>query len=51
MIAKIFGWVMMVINILFVLGVLITSPDMFFWILFVFCGETYISAKYLESLK
>jgi len=53
MLKKIFGWVMMIINILMFISILVNPEyqSMIFWMIFVFGGEVFMNAKYLESLK
>ena len=51
MISKIFGWIMLIVNIAMVFYVLTTPQDMFAWMIFVFGSELFINIKYLESLK
>lgn len=52
MLAKIFAWVMLVINICMALYV-ITTPqgDLLLWMVFIFGSELFMNIKYLESLK
>lgn len=51
MIAKIFAWCMVVLNILMVIYSLLEIQDMQLWTVSVFVAETYIAVKYLEGLK
>ena len=54
MVKKIFAWIMVILNIIMVFYVLVTPDEYgtyFLWTLLIFVAETYISIKYLESVK